>query len=302
MFGGGYRISDDDTDVTRILFFEPKGRTSHLFNVFAQDEISLGRGVFGTLGSKLEHNSYSGWELQPTGRIRWTRGRDTLWGGVSRAVRMPTRFDSDIRVTGGLPAVLITGSPGFRSEKMIVYEAGFRSQPMQRLTYEAAVYHNRYDDLRSQDVIPNAPLTLGNSVEGHISGIELGATSSIAARLHGSYTWLHRSIASKPGSTDITGGEGNDAPHLATLQLFTDLRPGLRLNVINRYLAALPQPPVPGYAEADLTLQWDVRPWAELQFVGQNLLHDRHPEFSGGQPNLEEYDRSVFVMLTLRRR
>ena len=104
VFGGGYRISDDDTDVTRILFFEPKGRTSHLFNVFAQDEISLGRGVFGTLGSKLEHNSYSGWELQPTGRIRWTRGRDTLWGGVSRAVRMPTRFDSDIRVTGGLPA------------------------------------------------------------------------------------------------------------------------------------------------------------------------------------------------------
>ena len=150
MFGGGYRISDDDTDVTRILFFEPKGRTSHLFNVFAQDEISLGRGICGTLGSKLEHNSYSGWELQPTGRIRWTRGRDTLWGGVLSAVRMPTRFDSDIRVTGGLPAVLITGSPGFESEKMIAYKAGFRSQPMQRLTYEAAVYHNRYDDLRSQ--------------------------------------------------------------------------------------------------------------------------------------------------------
>ena len=157
VFGGGYRISDDDTDITRILFFEPKGRTTHLFNLFAQDEISLGRGVFGTLGSKLEHNSYSGWELQPTGRIRWTRGRDTLWGAVSRAVRMPTRFDSDIRVTGGLPAVLITGSPGFRSEKMIAYEAGFRSQPMQRLTYEAAVYYDRYDDLRSQDLVPNAP-------------------------------------------------------------------------------------------------------------------------------------------------
>ena len=304
VFGGGYRLSDDDTDVTRILFFDPKERTTHLFNVFAQDEMSLGRGIFGTLGSKLEYNSYSGWELQPTGRIRWTRGRDTLWGAVSRAVRMPTRFDTDIRVTGGLPAVLITGNPGFRSEKMIAYEAGFRSQPMQRLSYEAAVYHDRYDDLRSQDLIPNAPITLGNSVEGHISGIELGATWEpfAAARLHGSYTWLHRSIESTPGSTDITGGEGNDAPHLATLQIFTDLRPGLRLNVVTRYLAALPRPPVPGYAEADLTLQWDVRPWAELQFVGQNLLHDRHPEFSGGQPNLEEYDRSVFVMLTLRRR
>ena len=125
--------------------------------------------------------------------------------------------------------------------------------------------------------MPNAPITIGNNVEGHISGIELGATWEplTAARLHGSYTWLHRSIVSKPGSADITGGEGNDAPHLATLQLFTDLRPGLRLNVVTRYLAALPQPRVPGYAEADLTLQWDVRPWAELQFVGQNLLHDQ---------------------------
>jgi iron complex outermembrane receptor protein len=87
-------------DVTRILFFDPKERTTHLFNVFAQDEMSLGRGIFGTLGASW-NTLYSGWELQPTGRIRWTRGRDTLWGAVSRAVRMPTRFDTDIRVTGG---------------------------------------------------------------------------------------------------------------------------------------------------------------------------------------------------------
>ena len=85
VFGGGYRVSDDDTDITRILFFEPKGRTTHLFNVFAQDEISLGRGVFGTLGSKLEHNSYSGWELQPTGRVRWTEA-GTRCGALSRAL------------------------------------------------------------------------------------------------------------------------------------------------------------------------------------------------------------------------
>ena len=58
VFGGGYRASDDDTDITRILFFEPVRRTTHLFNVFAQDEISLGRGLFGTLGSS--------WNTTPT--------------------------------------------------------------------------------------------------------------------------------------------------------------------------------------------------------------------------------------------
>ena len=89
---------------------------------------------------------------------------------------MPTRFDTDIRFTGGLPFVLITGNPDFRSETLIAYEAGFRSQPIERVSYELAVYHNRYDDLRSQERLDGLPITVGNGVGGLISGIELGAT------------------------------------------------------------------------------------------------------------------------------
>jgi iron complex outermembrane receptor protein len=304
VLGGGYRASADDTDVTPIAFFEPKRRTTHLFNLFAQDEIAFGDGWYGTVGAKLEHNTYRGWEVQPTGRLRWTRGRDTLWGAVSRAVRMPTRFDTDIRFTGGTPLVIIAGSSSFRSESLVAYEAGFRSQPAQRVSYEVAIYHNRYDDLRSQDRQPAPPVILGNSVEGHISGIETGATwePTATVRVHGSYAWLRRSIGPEPGSTDVSGGEGNDAPHLAGLQLFTDIRADLRFNVMLRYVAALPRPRLPAYAEADLTLQWDVLPWAELAFTGQNLLHRSHPEFFSGQSRLEEYERSVFVTLTLRPR
>ena len=302
--GGGYNVSSDDTDVSPIIFFDPQRRRTYLTNFFAQDEIFLGRGVYGTAGTRLEHNSFSGWELQPTGRVRWTGSRNTLWGAVSRAVRMPTRFDSDIRVPLGQPTVVITGSPDFRSEKMVAYEAGYRAQVADRVALEVAGYNNRYDDLRSQDLRPGMPITLANSVEGHISGIEVGATwtPSTVARLHGSYTYLHRAIRSEPGSADITGGEGNDAPHLATIQLFSDLRPGLRLNVIGRYVAELPRPRVPAYAEADVVVQWDARSWAEIKVVGQNLLHRRHPEFSSGQANLEEYDRGVYLALTIRRR
>jgi iron complex outermembrane recepter protein len=304
VFGTGYRASADDTDVTPIAFFDPKQRTTTLFNLFAQDEVALKGGIYATVGSKIEHNSYSGWEFQPTGRIRWTRGRDTLWGAVSRAVRMPTRFDTDIRFTGGQPVVLVSGSPDFRSETLISTEAGFRSQPRTNFSYEAAVYVNRYDDLRSQDPGVSVPIVLGNTVGGHIAGIELGATWEpfTSSRLHGSYTWLHRSIAPDPGSLDISGGEGNDAPHLATAQLFTNLTANVRFNVLGRYVAALPRPALPAYAEADVTLQWDVRPWAELAVTGQNLLHDRHPEFTSGQLTLEYYQRSAFVTLTLRRR
>ena len=93
VWGGGYRATSDRTEETPVLFFEPRDRTTHLFNVFVQDEIRLGRqGWFATVGTKLEHNSYSGWELQPTARVRLTKtGRRC--GGPSRA-RCACRPDS----------------------------------------------------------------------------------------------------------------------------------------------------------------------------------------------------------------
>ncbi|MEO5822134.1 MAG: TonB-dependent receptor [Vicinamibacteraceae bacterium] len=145
-------------------------------------------------------------------------------------------------------------------------------------------------------------MLLGNTIEGHTNGFELGGTwePSTIARVHGSYTWLGKAIGRAPGSADITGGEGNDPSHMATLQLFADLRPDVRFNVASRYISALPRPHLAAYAEADATLQWDIRRDLELSVHGQNLLHGQHPEFTSGQPNLEEYDRSVFVTVTLR--
>ena len=304
VWGGGYRASRDDTDQTPVLFFEPRKRTTHLFNLFAQDEIRLGRaGWFATVGTKLEHNSYSGWELQPTGRVRLTRQHTTVWGAVSRAVRMPTRFDSDIRITFGLPFVAIAGAAAFKPEQLVAYEAGVRTQPMETLTFEVSAYHDQYRHLRSQEQQPDGTRVLGNTIEGHISGIELGATwePSDVLRIHGATSRLRKKLRRAPGSLDVTGGEGNDACCLARVQVFADLRENLRLTGLARYIAALPNPHLPAYAEADVSLQWDVRRGIELAVVGQNLLHDNHPEFTSGQPLLEAYERSVFLTLTLRR-
>ena len=303
VWGGGYRATSDRTEETPVLFFEPSDRTTHLFNVFVQDEIRLGRkGWFATLGTKLEHNSYSGWELQPTGRVRLTRPRATVWGAISRAVRMPTRFDSDIRVTLGQPVVVITGSPAFEPEQLVAYEAGVRTQVASELAFDVSFYHDEYRRLRSQEAVPGAPITLGNTIQGHIDGIEFGATWEPAdvLRIHGATTFLDKSLDRAPGSLDVSGGEGNDACCLARLQIFADLREDLRLTGLARYIAALPAPHLAAYAEADVTLQWDVRRGIELSLVGQNLLHDSHPEFTSGQPLLEAYERSFFVTITFQ--
>ena len=304
VWGGGYRVSADRTEHTPVLFFEPRNRTTNLFNLFVQDDIRLGEhGWFATVGTRLEHNWYSGWELQPTARVRLNKETTTVWAAVSRAVRMPTRFDSDIRITLDQPVVVVTGNPIFEPEQLIAYEAGVRMQPDARLAFDVSAYHDDYRRLRSLEAIPAAPVTVGNTIQGHIDGIELAATWEPAdgLRIHGATSFLHKTLEPAPGSLDISGGEGNDACCLARLQVFADLRDNLRLTGLLRYISELPDPRLDGYGEADLTLQWDVRRGVELALVGQNLLHDSHPEFYNGQPMLEAYERSVFVTLTLRR-
>ena len=304
VWGAGYRASSDRTDHTPVLFFEPRNRTTHLFSAFAQDEIRIGRrGWFATVGTKLEHNSYSGWELQPTARVRLTKTRTTVWGAVSRAVRMPTRFDSDIRVTLNQPVVVVTGNPLFEPEQLVAYEAGVRTQVAPELTFDVSVYHDEYRRLRSLEAVPAAPVTVGNTIQGDIDGVEFGATwePTDFLRIHGATSWLTKSLERAPGSRDVSGGEGNDACCLARLQVFAELRDNLRLTGLARYISELPSPPLAGYAEADVTLQWDVRRGIELSLVGQNLLHDSHPEFRGAQELVEAYERSFFFTISFRR-
>ncbi|MBI2189549.1 MAG: hypothetical protein HYU37_20835 [Acidobacteria bacterium] len=48
----------------------------------------MAAGVRLTLGAKVEHNSYSGTEAEPSIRANWMpTERQALWGAVTRAVR-----------------------------------------------------------------------------------------------------------------------------------------------------------------------------------------------------------------------
>lgn len=61
VFGGGYRRYDgDDLGDGPGFFFDPRDRTSHRVNVFAQDEVRLAPAFFVTVGSKFERNEFTG--------------------------------------------------------------------------------------------------------------------------------------------------------------------------------------------------------------------------------------------------
>ncbi|HEV3410443.1 MAG TPA: TonB-dependent receptor plug domain-containing protein, partial [Chthoniobacterales bacterium] len=95
MFGAGYRFTHNNNEnAPGAPAFLPATLDRHLFSAFLQDEISLlGDRLKLTLGSKVEHNDYTGFEVQPSGRVAFTLAPHVFWAAISRAVRTPSRFD-----------------------------------------------------------------------------------------------------------------------------------------------------------------------------------------------------------------
>jgi iron complex outermembrane receptor protein len=305
VFGAGYRRYDgDDLGDGPGFYFDPQQRTSDRLNVFAQDEIRITPEVFVTIGSKFERNEFTGFEIQPTVRGRWTRGHHNLWGAISRAVRVPTRFDTDLRIRiPGTDQLFLTGSPDFKSETVVAYEAGYRQQFGERVSIDVATYVNTYDDLRTQELRPGQPVTLMNQMNALSRGIESTASIQVLPRwqLHASHAYLWKQFSFDPGSTDPTGGvsEANDPSNIVKIRSYVTATRRLEFDAFFRYIGALPAPEVDAYSELDARLGYHVRSGIDLSLIGSNLLHERHLEFRSGTAP-ETYERSLAVRLTWR--
>ena len=311
--GAAARVSrGDDLGDGPGFFFDPQVRTQTIFSAFAQDEIEVHRSVFVTLGGKLERNNYTDIELQPTARVRWrVAPQHTMWGAVSRSVRMPTRFDTDLRIRAAATgALLLSGNEDFKSENVITAEGGYRAFPVSRISVDATVYSNRYTDLRSIEA-PQAlgqPLLLGNTLRARTAGLELASSAQPAEwlLLRGSYNYLWESFSRAPESRAVSltpgqpveAAEANDPSHLFSFRMHAVFRP-IEIDAMVYGAGRLPHPAVDAYTEMDLRLGWRVRPEWEISVVGQNLLHDRHLEFLAGTPP-EMFERAFYVRSTWR--
>lgn len=301
LWGAGYRLLDNDINNVPTLSLFPASRNMQLFSAFLQDEITLVPDALKfTIGTKLEHNDFSGLEIQPSARLAWTpASRHTFWGAVSRAVRSPSRFDAD------LVAPSLYGNPDFDSEKVMVYELGYRVRPIDKLSLSAALFYNDYEDLRTVNFDPSAPpgLRFGNDQEAQTWGLELSGTFQATDwwRLRGGYTLLqedfrYTSAAVFPGSERF---EALDPDNQFLIQSIMDLPSHFQLDTVLRYVDRLPGtttgvPPIPDYLALDLRIAWQFKN-VEISLVGQNLLDDNHPEFA-----TLEIPRSVYGKITWR--
>src|SRR5205085_2476186 len=105
-------------------------------------------------------------------RLAWKPGSEALvWGGVSRAVRAPSRIDREVFLPGFPPHAVLDGGPGFRSEIASVFEAGYRSQLTPAVTVSVTAFHHKYDHLRSLEPAPGGPV-FGNTLKATDTGLE----------------------------------------------------------------------------------------------------------------------------------
>ena len=306
-WGLGYRLMDDDIDNPVRLGVLPADVTRELYTGFLQDEIALIIDRLSlTLGSKVEHNDYTGVEVQPGARLTLRPDEtQTVWAAAARAVRTPSRVDVEFFQPRDPPHV-IAGGPDFESETLWAYELGYRVQPEERLTLSLVLFYHDYDELRStQQVAPPAasPRVISNGFRGRSYGSELGGEAQLTEwwRLHVGYTELRVDIEARPGSTDTTGGsaEARDTERIVNGRIAFDLGQRVELDLLPRWIGEVASQDVPAYAELDVRLGWLPRPHLELSLVGQNLLHDRHPEF-GPPATRREIERGAYGKLAWR--
>jgi iron complex outermembrane receptor protein len=332
VWGIGYRHTDSHNFKSNFnLSFVPADRKTDEYSAFVQDEISLIPDRLRlTLGSKFEHNEYTGSEIQPSGRLLWTpHARHSAWASVSRAVRTPSRADIDLRLVNSvippgtppllLPApgvVTLVGNPDKQSEVLLAYEAGYRVVIHDRLTLDTAFFYNDYDRLTTfepagQDLstLPGSiglPQAFSNLAEGETYGGELAANIQLNEwwRLRPSYSFLQVQLHRKRNSQDPTAedAEGDSPQHQVSLRSEMDLPWHLQLDCVARYVDSLPNRNIPSYAELDVRIGWRPSNQFEISIVGQNLLDSQHPEFQQlilGPPQAE-LERGVYGRITFR--
>ena len=314
IWGLGYRYTGDAVVNAPSAAFLPTVLDQSLYSTFAQDEIVLAPNLSYVLGTKLEHNAYTGWELQPNTRLQWSvTAAQSLWAAVSRAARTPSRIDRDLFEAEPPRLQVLDGSEDFVSEKLIAYELGYRADFSNRISGSVSTFYNTYTDLRSTSYTPRTllPFYFANNLEGHTYGLEFSANYQIRDNwtLHGGYTLLREHLWVKPGQVDINDAlnETADPEHQFSLRSSVDLPRALQVDATLRWVDALHtnNGPIPGtvppYFELDSRLAWRPRDALELSLIGRNLLHARHPEYGFPGPDRVEIERSVYAEVTWRR-
>ncbi|ANE54823.1 TonB-dependent siderophore receptor [Methylomonas sp. DH-1] len=329
IWGLGFRYSSSDvTDIyPDLISFNPTDRDNSYYSGFVQDQLTLvDDTLWLTLGSKLEHNDFTGFEVQPTARLMWgPHPNHRVWGAVSRGVRIPSRVDADMSLVGQtLPpftgqnatpfplALAVMGSQTYQAEQLLAYEVGYRFSPNPAFSLDIAGFYNNYSTPRSYQ--PGAidtsqlpaylrqPFYIDNGGAGRTYGIE----TSVVMKMLGWWRWdVSYSALKSELSSNAYYREAISPQHKLSLRAALNPVSDVTLDAWLRYVDnasafTLAGPAyIRSYTTLDLRLGWKLNRAVELALVGQNLLDNRHLEYIQESFTLPtEVQRGVYGKIT----
>ena len=319
----------DDVSSTPFYSVTPASDTTDLLSAFAQYSRPLGEYLKLTVGSKFEHHTYTGWEIQPGVRAAWTPSeKHTVWASIAHAVRTPSRAERGSVITTDvidptplvpLPTqVALSGVPSYGSEDLLAFELGYRVQVSDEFSVDVALFNNEYSNLRSTSTaavstvlapIPHvfADFQICNNIDGRTYGGEVNfrwrPVHSIS--IDASYATirydLNDSLAPGQVTPAIAIYRDFTPTHEAKLHAAWHISDELSFDAFVNHRSELPGAAIPAYTGVDARLAWSPRPGQRWEIIGKNLTDPRHAEFSGTSTfggGVSEIDRSVFLKFT----
>jgi iron complex outermembrane receptor protein len=293
VWGLGYRGTISDHENTAYIAQNPSSTTQHIFNIFLQDQIELTNTLKLTLGTKIEHNDFSGFEFQPNARIAWApTEKYTVWGAISRAVRTPNESENNLFPLGLQGStgsfVFVYGDNSTKSEELTSYEAGVRAAITKNTMLDVSAYYNDYKDLSSVVLDPTittpapAPaVRLVNQGAAEIYGFE--AVLDWKAMPRWSLQFVY-SYAEANYNSNTLAEDQNLPEQQFSIKNYVSLTDSLELDATIRYVDHIPGAgigvDIDDYLTGDIRLAWSPKEDLTLEIVGRNLFGPSHSEFN----------------------
>lgn len=325
--GAGYRFTEARLIPSAIVSVARRTLDESLFSAFLQDKIMLApERWYATLGSKIEHNDFTGFEVQPSARLQWQgEDRQMAWASVSRAVRMPSELENDLHIVSGVipPGVLrvpisvdLIPNTHFESEELIAYEIGYRRQWTERVATDFTGFFNDYDklstlSLQAPQVVLVAPIhvvlpiALTNMTSGQTYGFEAVADWRATDRLKftAAYSVLHMDLDGPPAGVAIASeaAETQSPQQQFNLRSQWDIDEHFAFDTTLYYVSRLPGYDINAYWRLDTRLGWRLGDALQLDLVAQDLLSHSHREFNSlTDVNATRIGRSIYGRLVWR--
>lgn len=315
--GAGYRFMSDDKVGDNNVSFAPQKRNSDLYNLFIQDKITLSPDTwFLTLGSKLEHNDFSGFEVQPNIRLQWKiSDAQSMWTSVSRAVRTPTPIEEDLTstlATANGVRVAFVPNDDFKSEELTAYEVGYRRQLTESSSIDLATFYNDYEQLGTFSV--QAPMLVNNGIDpphflipvkftNNMVGTSTGFEAALDWNPHENikismqYSYLHMSLEALDPTQE--GAEKIYPRHQGGVNIFWNINSHWTLDTSINYVDDLVAFDIEAYTGININLGRKISENLYINLIAQNATDPSHREFgSVSDINVGEIERSIFGKLT----